>query len=86
MNKLVIIIKTDTRRKKKMKRVNENERWRITEAGEAYLALQRKTQPVYIPVYRNKERTDGKPSINTPEGWEALRQRIEQERIKKTEE
>ncbi len=25
-----------------------------------------------LPVYENAPRTDGKPSINTPEGWHVL--------------
>ena len=31
-----------------------------------------------IPVYFIPDRTDGKPSINTEEGWEALRRRLMQ--------
>ena len=56
-----------------------DERWTLTAAGREYLHGKATGRVVYIPVYRNIERTDGKPSINTPEGWAALKQRMEAE-------
>lgn len=56
-----------------------DERWTLTAAGQEYLHGKATGRVVYIPVYRNIERTDGKPSINTPEGWAALKQRMEAE-------
>ncbi|MGN0758548.1 MAG: hypothetical protein ACI4MU_05070 [Candidatus Ventricola sp.] len=56
-----------------------DERWTLTAAGREYLHGKATGRAVYVPVYRNIERTDGKPSINTPEGWAALKQRMEAE-------
>lgn len=56
-----------------------DERWTLTDAGREYLHSKATGRAVYVPVYRNIERTDGKPSINTPEGWAALKQRMEAE-------
>lgn len=57
----------------------EDERWTLTVAGREYLHGKATGRMVYVPVYRSIERMDGKPSINTPEGWAALKQRIEAE-------
>lgn len=68
-----------------MKRSVLQERWSITIAGERYLRRRKeqrrkkqysKHNVRVVPVYRLPERKDGKPSINTLEGWEALRQRL----------
>lgn len=56
-----------------------DERWTLTAAGREYLHGKATGRVVYVPVYRSIERTDGKPSINTPEGWAALKQRMEVE-------
>ena len=46
------------------KRIGRRTRWTI---------VQPSSGTKMIPVYRIPERTDGKPSINTPEGWEKFR-------------
>ena len=56
-----------------------DERWTLTAAGREYLHGKATGRVGYVPVYRNTERMDGKPSINTPEGWAALKQRMEAE-------
>ena len=56
-----------------------DERWTLTDAGREYLHGKATGRVVYVPVYRNTERMEGKPSINTPEGWAALKQRMEAE-------
>lgn len=49
------------------------------------LRIRWKTQQYRVDsmhVYRIRERTDGQPSINTYEGWEALRKRVEERQRK----
>lgn len=46
------------------KQINRRTRW---------IVVQPTSRIKMIPVYRIPERTDGKPSINTPEGWERYR-------------
>ena len=62
--------------------------WWITECGEQairQLKAERRGRDFIrkhvraVPVYTIPERKDGRPSINTPEGWEALRQRLMKE-------
>ena len=78
MNIVVRILKTIAKSKKR-KYGCKDERWTLTAAGREYLHGKATGRAVYVPVYRNIERTDGKPSINTPEGWAALKQRMEAE-------
>ena len=60
--------------------------WWITEQGERWFKEQEEERQRLegirenvnlVPLYTIPERTDGKPSINTAEGWEALKRRLE---------
>lgn len=51
------------------KRISRRTNWTVTAKPEETMP----TGVRLIPVYKTPERRDGKPSINTPEGWERYR-------------